>query len=569
MHIQRHGMYRHSDIDIKKIHDERKKYIVSGLSGLNNTGNTCFLASLLQVLSNTEMLRAYIFGDECKTKVENFILSQLIKNIEPDEEGYYEISKDVKKEMIKKTLTFKLKNLFNKLWFGEYISTYDTNEVYEFFRKKYTSEWNDNFVGGKQNDPQELFLLLQDSLDEELGEKVKKVDFKICTYKKSVYNQIKSINDDINKTKVKSEILKLENKLKHLKNANFDSFVRALYYYEWEKTIKKNHSIITELFTGMYLAQTSCTVCKNREVRFEPYCHITVPINKNMSSVDLYDCFKEFKKDEYIDEYNCDSCKNKVKCAKNITVWNAPEYLVIHLNRSQNHFAQTGKIMTKVDFPYNNLNINEIFSPLNECKDKYSLYGVICHYGFSLHGGHYVNYCKNSLNNKWYNYNDESVMHIPFDKIKDTINQQSAYILFYKKNNHKISSELDEDKFGRKTEPIICGGGGSSSNSDNESKNYDNLGGTYPPRKVTINIPQTEDTNEGTLSPTFINDFYSDGTDDKLSLVLTMDSSSSESDKQIEEEKEEEKKEEGEEEHEYDSKEYYETMEEDFTSLLV
>ena len=56
------------------------------------------------------------------------------------------------------------------------------------------------------------------------------------------------------------------------------------------------------------------------------------------------------------------------------------------------------------------------------------LYAVICHLGPSSMSGHFVAYCKNRMDKKWYLYNDAFVTlcENPFDYRKGM-----AYILFY------------------------------------------------------------------------------------------------------------------------------------------
>jgi uncharacterized UBP type Zn finger protein len=39
----------------------------------------------------------------------------------------------------------------------------------------------------------------------------------------------------------------------------------------------------------------------------------------------------------------------------------------------------------------------------------YELYAVICHLGPGSMSGHFVAYCKNSIDHKWYLYNDAIV----------------------------------------------------------------------------------------------------------------------------------------------------------------
>ena len=39
----------------------------------------------------------------------------------------------------------------------------------------------------------------------------------------------------------------------------------------------------------------------------------------------------------------------------------------------------------------------------------FELYAVICHIGPSSMSGHFVAFCKNHINNKWYKFNDSIV----------------------------------------------------------------------------------------------------------------------------------------------------------------
>ena len=60
----------------------------------------------------------------------------------------------------------------------------------------------------------------------------------------------------------------------------------------------------------------------------------------------------------------------------------------------------------------------------------YDLFAVANHFG-GLHFGHYIAYCKNKIENKWFEFNDSNVSEIDESKIVSS----SAYVLFYKKRN--------------------------------------------------------------------------------------------------------------------------------------
>lgn len=155
-------------------------------------------------------------------------------------------------------------------------------------------------------------------------------------------------------------------------------------------------------------------------------------ISKKMkNSIDLEECFKQFCKDEQLEEGNewyCASCKNHTKARVHMEIYSTPPVLIIHLKR----FRNRNKIDTLVDFPLKDLDMNKYI--IGDTKDKtnlYDLFAVAHHYG-GLGGGHYVASAKNPFDGKWYNFNDSSVSE---ERSESDIVSSSAYVLFYKRKD--------------------------------------------------------------------------------------------------------------------------------------
>lgn len=54
--------------------------------------------------------------------------------------------------------------------------------------------------------------------------------------------------------------------------------------------------------------------------------------------------------------------------------------------------------------------------------------GIKGHVNFLCTGGHYVAYCRNDLNQMWYEFDDQSVTEVS----ESCVQNAEAYVLFYK-----------------------------------------------------------------------------------------------------------------------------------------
>ena len=106
----------------------------------------------------------------------------------------------------------------------------------------------------------------------------------------------------------------------------------------------------------------------------------------------------------------------------NTYLYSTPNYLILNLNRGKGAVYEC-----KVNFP-EKLNIFN-FVTSKQATTAYELYAVICHLGPSSMDGHFVAYCRNRLDNKWYLYNDGFVT---LCTRKDQYTDGMPYILFYR-----------------------------------------------------------------------------------------------------------------------------------------
>lgn len=434
----------------KSIEELRKTFTTGGLSGLINIGNTCYMNSALQCLAATEIFVEYFRGSglgdgEYKTDLKQSITKKIMdekKKQKKDMSGDEDISEEIRSHF-RKTLTYKLRNLMVVMW-GTNCKI--TPKMFKLGLEKLQRE---DFRGYAQEDSSLCLLLILDQIHEET-----KTDVKI-TLKNlpvGVFEYIsvkdyysKKINDkdilDDEKIKMKEEFD--EYRTKHYRE---DAISKCLQF--WQKYLKYNHSIITDIFTGLYFSQIQCQHCKISSFNYDIFNMLSLSI-PSKRDITLYDCFEhEFNSEDNLsgaNKYHCEYCSEKHDAIKTTKLWHSPPRLVIHLKRFTNMGAHTSKNNSLVKFPLTGLEIKEYVCEYAYNDYIYDLYAVIMQSG-SLRGGHYVAYTKNPTNNEWYLFDDSNVLHIPNDKIESRIIDSQAYVLFYKKRGSVDITKYSDDE---------------------------------------------------------------------------------------------------------------------------
>ena len=149
---------------------------------------------------------------------------------------------------------------------------------------------------------------------------------------------------------------------------------------------------------------------------------------KKKNGISLEDCLNEFRKEEILSEndaWYCPRCKEHRRASKKFELWTVPDILVIHLKRFSSEGRLRDKVDAYVDFPVEDLDMNERVVVREEGRDLiYDLFAVDNHYG-GLGGGHYTAFAKSFDDDQWYEYNGMSFApRAPTDKV-----QHSAYLL--------------------------------------------------------------------------------------------------------------------------------------------
>ncbi|OQR82782.1 ubiquitin-specific protease [Achlya hypogyna] len=357
-----------------------------GLVGLQNLGNTCFMNSCLQCLSNVPHVMKYFR--------QSLHLQEL--NESSPTQG---------------KLACVFGDLTLALWQqAEFTSTRPIE------LKRVVGKLASRFIGYEQHDAQEFLRFLVDGLHEDLNRIKKKPAYYEIPDRPSASD--KDVSDEYWQFYVQRNLSAL--------SEQFCGQLRS------EVTCQTCHhrSVCFDVFWDLSIPVPKKG--KGLSLRFSGHK------SDDDASVAVEECLRAYTEEEHIkedDAYYCSKCKTHRSVVKKINLQRCPHVLVLHLKRFSYTTYSRDKISTAVKFPAEGLNLKEYCTKDNLHYDKtwdYDLIGVINHMG-SLNGGHYTAECRNPENDQWYDFNDETVSGIK----KPHLSSSSAYILFYQRRDAK------------------------------------------------------------------------------------------------------------------------------------
>ncbi|SMN19409.1 similar to Saccharomyces cerevisiae YJL197W UBP12 Ubiquitin carboxyl-terminal hydrolase [Maudiozyma saulgeensis] len=234
-----------------------------GIMGLQNLGNTCYMNSALQCLVHIPQLRDYFLY--------NGFQSEINATNPLGYQGY---------------MANAFSSLIHNLFAERLGSNNNATSMAPTHFKSTIGHINNMFSGYLQQDSQEFLAFLLDSLHEDLNRIIDKP-----------YIEKPSLSD----------------------SDDVDDFetVRKLANDTWETHLRRNDSVITDLFVGMYKSTLECPECNNVSVTFDPYNDLTLPLP--VDSV--------WKSKVRIFPQNSPPCTLEVELDKNATFQDLKEYI--------------------------------------------------------------------------------------------------------------------------------------------------------------------------------------------------------------------------------------------------
>ena len=274
-------------------------------------------------------------------------------------------------------------------------------------------------------------------------------DFELLNIYQNIYSKLFK-NKDNEEIKEYLEKFPFKVYLCSSKEEKEDKLFLSNNYEEFQKEFQDNLPIkkLVELIRVGYKIVIYLT---DKEI-IKPLNEITIieEDDTNERIPNINDILIHFSLHEKLDkdnEWYCPNCKKLSNAYKKLDLFYVPKYLILSLKRYSRTYlskvkVQLTKINNLIEFPLENLNIDNFVLGPKVPKNIYDLFAVSQHSG-SNEGGHYASACKNFGN--WYMFDDGAF----FNCDNDLICTPEAYIIFYKKKSKKkknIKSNNEEKK---------------------------------------------------------------------------------------------------------------------------
>lgn len=388
----------------------RRRKLAPGVTGLRNLGNTCYMNSILQVLSHLQKFReCFLTLDLCETE------ELLAKSNHPQvgalsagggggggvpsslQSAEQKEPRSSSRQQV--SLCHELHTLFRVMWSGRWSLVSPFAMLH--------SVWNliPAFRGYDQQDAQEFLCELLDKVQQELESDAPRKHFLI----------------PITQRKLSKQVLK----------------------------------VLNTIFHGQLLSQVTCLSCKRKSNTVEPFWDLSLEFPERyhrmekpsaaacQRSCSLSEMLAKFTETEALEGciYACNFCNRKRRksshkplslseACKQLLICRLPQVLRLHLKRfrwsGRNHREKIG-VHVAFDQVLN-------IQPYCSCSDAaareaytYDLSAVVMHHGKGFGSGHYTAYCYNTEGGFWVHCNDSEMNVCSVEEVCST----QAYILFY------------------------------------------------------------------------------------------------------------------------------------------
>ena len=301
----------------------------------------------------------------------------------------YFLNNNLKINSKKNPLSTSLLKVFQNLWENKKITYFEPKDF-----KNTISRMNPLFDGMQANDTKDLILFILETVHNEL-------------------NEIKNTENN--------------------NNINFNNYDFNLVFQNFGIYFKNHYnSIVSTLFYGMTNSMMTCCLCGITTHNVQCFSILFFPLEEvrkfkgySQNIVNIFDCFDFNQKQDCMmgeNQIYCNGCHQNSNAITQSRIIVSPNVLVINLNRGKG-------LMYDIKILFEEFLELKNYVYFEESPHFYELIGVVTHLGSSDMSGHFIAFCKNSENFKWYKYNDAIVTESSFQEVA---NFGVPYVLFYR-----------------------------------------------------------------------------------------------------------------------------------------
>ncbi|KAF8024204.1 hypothetical protein BT93_F1411 [Corymbia citriodora subsp. variegata] len=192
-------------------------------------------------------------------------------------------------------------------------------------------------------------------------------------------------------------------------------------------------TIVKEIFGGALQSQVKCLSCGVESNKVDDIMDISLDV---LQSSSIKEALHKFFQPEVLDgnnKYKCENCKKLVVARKQMSVFQAPNVLVIQFKRFEGIYG--GKIDKAISFEEILVLSSFMCKESQDTSPEYNLFGTIVHAGCSPDSGHYYAYIKDTVG-RWYCCNDAYVSLATLDDVLS----EKVYILFFSRTKQRSIS---------------------------------------------------------------------------------------------------------------------------------
>lgn len=126
--------------------------------------------------------------------------------------------------------------------------------------------------------------------------------------------------------------------------------------------MKREDSIVKDVFEGQLLIKYTCTRCTVEEHCFQPYRDLLLSFDHSSQKEwhDLTDMLSEFQNAESVSELSCKTCGQASSSKMNMEIWRLPKILIITFKRFMLKNGEYRKVDIGVKFPVKSLDLSRL-----------------------------------------------------------------------------------------------------------------------------------------------------------------------------------------------------------------